>query len=127
MKRNRITPEFVEFIPETLSEGVLYISIPYSTATHLCACGCHSVVVTPIHPTEWSLTWDGMEVTLYPSIGNWSLPCTSHYWIRKNQVLWASKMHASLIEAGREEEALQKRRYFDGTNRARRKSLRQRE
>lgn len=35
-----IVPVFVEFIPENLDYGKIYISDTYRTATHLCACGC---------------------------------------------------------------------------------------
>lgn len=28
------------FIPERLEEGILYVSIKYHTAAHLCPCGC---------------------------------------------------------------------------------------
>lgn len=88
MRRRKFRPEFVEFIPENLKPGVLYISIEYSTASHLCPCGCGQMVITPIQPTQWSLTWDGESVSLYPSIGNWGFFCKSHYWIRKNRIIW---------------------------------------
>ena len=80
---------FVNVVPDSLEEGVLYVSLPYATASHLCACGCGEKVVTPIRPTAWSLTWDGESVTLNPSIGNWSQPCRSHYWIRQGRVVWS--------------------------------------
>jgi hypothetical protein len=31
-----ITPAFVEFVPEVLERGVLYVSEKYGTASHLC-------------------------------------------------------------------------------------------
>ena len=39
--------EYVDFIPpvEDMKEGVLYISRPYKTTSHLCACGCGNEVV----------------------------------------------------------------------------------
>jgi len=55
MKRSTVSHEFVEFIPATPEEGILYISIPYGTAIHMCACGCGNKVVTPISPAEWHL------------------------------------------------------------------------
>lgn len=82
-------PEFVEFIPSKLADGVLYISIQYATVSHLCACGCGTRVVTPLSPPKWSLTFDGDTVSLSPSIGNWQFPCRSHYWISRNRVRWA--------------------------------------
>jgi len=91
MKRRLIRPEFVEFIPDKVKDGVLYISTRYATATHKCPCGCGEIVVTPIRPTKWTLTWNGETVTLKPSIGNWSLPCRSHYWIVENRIIWARR------------------------------------
>lgn len=104
MKLNLINPKFVEFVPDVVEEGILYISIPYDTATHKCACGCGRIVVTPIKPTDWSLTWNGEVVTLTPSIGNWNLPCQSHYLIIRNKIIWAEKWTKSQIEAGRKKE-----------------------
>ena len=83
------THRFVEFIPEALEEGVLYISLAYGTVSHRCACGCGREVVTPLTPTDWKLTFDGETITLFPSIGNWDYPCRSHYWIRDSRVQWA--------------------------------------
>lgn len=83
--------EFVEFVPADLAEGVLYISMQYATASHLCPCGCGHRVVTPIGPADWLLTFDG-TVTLSPSIGNGQIDCRSHYFIRSNRVSWASPM-----------------------------------
>ena len=111
-KLRTIIPEFVEFIPDDVKEGVLYISIRYGTATHRCPSGCGEIVVTPIKPTDWTLIWNGESVSLYPSIGNWSLPCKSHYWIRENKVVWARKWDATEIEMGREIDARNKAHYF---------------
>jgi hypothetical protein len=61
---NRIQPEFVEFIPERLNPGILYVSRRFSTATHLCCCGCGSEVVTPLNPAKWRLTERGGKVSL---------------------------------------------------------------
>ena len=44
--------EFVEFIPDELEQGKIYISIRFATASHLCLCGCGNKVVTPIRPTD---------------------------------------------------------------------------
>ncbi|ADV84504.1 DUF6527 family protein [Terriglobus saanensis] len=80
---------FVEHIPEQLELGLLYISIPYATAAHSCCCGCGEEVVTPFTPTDWRMTFDGDTVSLKPSIGNWSLPCRSHYVISRGSVIEA--------------------------------------
>jgi hypothetical protein len=44
-----IFPEFIETFPTQLQAGVLYVSAPYSTAAHLCCCGCREEVITPYH------------------------------------------------------------------------------
>ena len=112
MKRNVITHRFVEFIPEELEEGVLYVSVPFTTAVHLCCCGCGREVVTPISPTDWLLMFDGRSVSLSPSIGSWSLPCQSHYWIRKNKVAWARKWSPELIDEARALARRERAAYF---------------
>jgi len=60
----------------------------YATVLHACCCGCGNKVVTPLAPDRWYLTYDGKAVSLEPSIGNWSFPCQSHYWIARNAVIW---------------------------------------
>ena len=96
---DQLTPEFVEYVPERPAPGVLYVSRRYATATHLCCCGCGSEVVTPLNPAKWRLTEDGGTVSLHPSVGNWSLPCQSHYWITGNRVRWAAAMAPEVIAA----------------------------
>ena len=93
--------EFVEFIPDELEQGIIYISTRFATASHLCCCGCGNKVVTPIRPTDWKLIFDGKTVSLDPSIGNWSFSCRSHYWIRNNRVQWAPRWSPEQIERGR--------------------------
>ena len=97
MKLNAIKPEFVPVIPEQLDEGVLYVCEPHRIAIHLCCCGCGEEVVTPLSPAEWHLEHLGTAVSLYPSIGNWSFRCQSHYWIRRNRVIWAGALSAERI------------------------------
>lgn len=107
--------EFVQFIPEELQGGTIYVSIRFATVAHLCACGCKTKVVTPLKPTDWKLTFDGKTVTLDPSIGNWSFPCRSHYWVRNNRVQWADDWSDARIEANREYDRRAKDRYFSET------------
>src|SRR5688572_10061223 len=90
-RQTHLQVEFVEFIPERLEPGKLYISRRYATALHLCCCGCGLEVATPLKPGKWHLTETDGAVSLYPSIGNWSFPCRSHYWIFQGQVHWASE------------------------------------
>lgn len=80
-KQTRMLTEFVTFAPAALAPGVLYVSMEYATVLHACCCGCGNKVVTPLAPERWSLTYDGRHITIVPSIGNWSFPCQSHYWI----------------------------------------------
>ena len=97
MKSVLLTPRFVESIPEELEVDVLYVSMTFATAMHLCACGCGREVVTPLSPTDWKLWFDGEHVTLDPSVGNWSFPCRSHYWIRQNGIHWAASMSEKAV------------------------------
>lgn len=112
-----ITPEFVECIPEELAEGKLYISTKYSTAVHKCFCGCGREVVTPLSPIAWQLTVMGSEVSLFPSIGSWSLPCRSHYWIRRNKAVWAADWAEDEIVEGRMREQVVRERFYKGRER----------
>lgn len=84
--------KMVEFMPEVLEDGVLYVSEKYGTAIHLCACGCGKETVTPIKPfwhTGWDYTNDNGVITLYPSIGNMNFcPNKAHYFYERNRVRW---------------------------------------
>ncbi|MBT2305490.1 hypothetical protein J7E70_34425 [Variovorax paradoxus] len=114
MARRTLSHQFVEFIPEQLQEGVLYVSTAYATAAHRCLCGCGREVVTPLSPTDWKLTFNGVTVSLLPSIGNWSFPCRSHYWIEEDRALWCGEMPQKAIDAGRARDRLVKEAYFGG-------------
>lgn len=109
-----LTPQFVESIPDGLTPGVLYISIPYRIAVHQCACGCGHEVVTPLSPADWRLTYDGESVSLDPSIGNWSFECQSHYWIRRNRVDWAPRWSKEQIARGRAHDKAAQTSYYSG-------------
>ena len=104
--------KFVEFIPAKPEEGVLYISIEYKTATHLCACGCGERVITPISPVDWKMTFNGESVSLSPSIGNWRFACKSHYFIRNNKVEWAGSWNEDEINACQSAEIKKERAYL---------------
>jgi len=101
MSQARFAPQFVEFLPDDIGPGVLYVSMAYAVAAHRCACGCGREVVTPLSPTDWKLTFDGENVSLDPSIGNWSFPCRAHYFIRGGKVQWAASMSDAAIQRGR--------------------------
>ena len=104
--------KFVEFIPDVLEEGILYISIEYCTALHKCVCGCGNEVVTPLSPTDWKITFDGKSISLDPSIGNWNFKCKSHYWITKNEVRFAKRWSNWKISDGRNHDTANKKKYF---------------
>lgn len=105
--------KFVDIIPDNLADGVLYISIKYSTAIHLCACGCKNEVVTPFSPTDWQLTFDGKTVSLSPSIGNWSFKCQSHYFIKNDEIINARTWTKNEIMDGRKKDKKRKSRCFN--------------
>jgi hypothetical protein len=115
-RHNTIEHEFVQFIPNLLEEGKIYVSVEYATSAHNCFCGCGNRVVTPIHPTGWQLTFDGDTVSLRPSIGNWGFACESHYWISRNQVVWAERMSKADIARGRNRDQELTAAYFEEQN-----------
>jgi len=114
LKHNAVAFEFVENIPESLQDGILYISTRYATAIHKCCCGCGNEVVTPLSPVQWSLVFDGDSISLEPSIGNWNFACRSHYWITRNQVRTAPAWSEKKIAAGRAHERAEKGAYYQG-------------
>jgi len=105
--------EFVEYVPEDLKDGTLYVSLTFATVVHKCCCGCGNEVVTPLSPTDWKITFDGESISLDPSIGNWSFDCNSHYWIENSKVRWARRWSQEQIDAGRANDRLAKKEYFD--------------
>lgn len=112
MKCDRIAHELVDFIPEVLSDCTLYVSEKYGTAIHKCVCGCGEEVVTPLGPTDWSVALNQRGVTLYPSIGNWSFACQSHYFIRDGEIVWALQMTPGQIARVRARDRAAKEAYF---------------
>jgi hypothetical protein len=111
-RRTHVRHQFVDVVPDALVEGVVYICIPYTTAVHLRLCGCGEEVVTPVRPTGCSVTFNGADISLYPSIGNWDFVCRSHYWITRNQVRWDRRWTSTQIAATRRREALDRAHYF---------------
>lgn len=101
-RMDTVRPEFVDSFPDPMSPGVLYVSIPYRTCGHLCCCGCGNEVITPLSPSRWAMTYDGQTVSVWPSIGNWALPCQSHYIIHKGRIRWSSSFTPAEIRANRD-------------------------
>lgn len=87
MRLCTLEPAFVTYVPGDLEQGKLYVSMEYSTAVHLCACGCRTKTVTPLATDGWTLKFDG-TVTLRPSVGNGQSPCRSHYLITRDAIEW---------------------------------------
>lgn len=98
------TLQHVHYMPKQLLPGILYVSIEYQVAGHLCACGCGNKVIVPLGPAEWSFSERDGKPTLRPSIGNWQLPCKSHYLITAGAVQWADRWTEEKILAGRRAE-----------------------
>jgi hypothetical protein len=112
MKHSVLNHQFVQVIPETLAPGRLYIAMDYGMASHSCACGCGAEVTTPLSPIDWHMVYDGETVSLHPSVGNWNLPCRSHYVIRRGRVIAAPPWTRAQIMAERIRDAAVKARYY---------------
>lgn len=112
----KIRLENVQYMPKELEPGVLYVSREFSTAAHLCACGCGTKIRTPLGPTEWSVEATKAVPTMRPSIGNWQQPCKSHYVIWNGEVRWAGQWTASQIAAGRANEQQRLKAYLNSQN-----------
>jgi len=111
-----IQHKFVEFMPDTIDDGILYISLNYGTVIHNCACGCGSEVNTPLSPTGWKMIYNGEAVTLKPSIGNWSFDCKSHYWITCGKIEWAPTWSDDRINRIREVENDERDKFYENIN-----------
>ena len=107
-------PIFIDTIPEQLKEGRLYVSLRYRTVTHLCACGCGVEVNTPLHPTGWKISYDGIALSLSPSVGNWGEDCRSHYLIERNAVRWSRSWSRGEILDERAARRRDIEEFFDG-------------
>lgn len=101
MRVDALRPAFVADVPEVLEPGVLYLALEYDAMVHLCACGCGNEVATPIGPTDWKIAWNGVGITVRPSVGNGALVCRSHYLIDDGRVRWCAPMSDREIAAER--------------------------
>jgi hypothetical protein len=87
LRQEQVRVEFVELMPDTMEQGVLYYSEEYNGVNHLCLCGCGGRSYLPInsealpnHGWDIDFTTKG-KVTLKPSILNSGMACKSHYII----------------------------------------------
>jgi hypothetical protein len=104
---------FVDYIPARLDPDTIYVSVQHAVVAHNCCCGCGLEVVTPLGATDWRLTFDGDTVSLHPSIGNWSFPCRSHYWITNSTIRWAPRLDPHAVERARQIDRALEAQYFD--------------
>lgn len=112
MMYRSLEPTFVEFLPDVLEGGLLYVSIEHSMVAHSCCCGCGSPVYTPLTPTDWKITYNGEAITLSPSVGSWELPCRSHYIIKANRTIVAGSWTDEQIVRERQRDADAKKQYY---------------
>jgi hypothetical protein len=104
-------------MPSELSGGILYVSSEYAVAGHLCACGCSTKVITPLGPAEWTYSERSGCPTLFPSIGNWQLPCRSHYFITEGRIQWADQWSTAQVAAGRRAEEQRRQAHYQSIDR----------
>ncbi|MYH32989.1 MAG: hypothetical protein F4133_04170 [Gammaproteobacteria bacterium] len=89
----RLQPVFVDVLPEfqEIETGQLWISHKHRTVNLRCPCGCDELTVLTLHPSRWHIHFDGKTVSLAGPTGGsiWANSgCGSHYFIRKNEVIW---------------------------------------
>ena len=116
MRQRILEPRFVRQIPRELKDGVLYVSMEYGTVVHSCCCGCGLEIVTPLTPTAWHLTFDGETVSLWPSVGNWNLPCKSHYVINRNRVIEMGYWSQERIEREQRRDKVAKAAFYGSSD-----------
>jgi hypothetical protein len=87
IKQVEIIPVYVGFMPQTMEERHVYISKEYEVSIHRCLCGCGEKTVLPLDAVHgWVLIeHTNGKISFTPSIGNFQLPCKSHYIITKNK------------------------------------------
>lgn len=120
----RIDLQHVYYMPQELKPNILYVSEEFGAAAHLCPCGCGTKIRTPLGPTDWTLYETKKGPTLRPSIGNWQIPCQSHYWITEGKIVWSTKWSSDQIAAGYHAEEVQRTSYYAVLDRKRRGILR---
>lgn len=109
----KIKLQKVQYMPKDLEAEILYVSEEFGTAAHLCPCGCKSKIRTPLGPTDWALMVTENGPTIHPSIGNWQLPCQSHYLIIDGQVVWSLQWSPEQILVGRKAEEKRSLIYYE--------------
>ena len=110
---------WVEDMPEIIEEGKIYISTKHRLTEHLCACGCGTEVSLPLGRSDWKIEYDGETVGIWPSVGNWRLPCKSHYVIQENKTRWCRLWSEKEILARRSKDREEKELYIKKRKRQR--------
>lgn len=119
---NTVELHRVHYMPRELKPGILYVSEEFAIAGHMCPCGCGNKIITPLGATDWSLTIEDGKPTLFPSIGNWQIPCKSHYWIDEGTIKWSYQWSEKQILAGRKREEQRRKVYYNNLEREERKA-----
>jgi hypothetical protein len=118
---NELVLKESKFLPATLTPGILYVSHEFEVAGHLCPCGCGEKVITPLGDIGWQFYKTDGKPSLFPSLGNWELPCRSHYWIIRGKVEWSGLWTTEQIPMGRDAETKGLEQYFSKRDRKRNK------
>ncbi len=121
--KDKIELQHVELMPKELEGGILYVSIRFQVATHLCPCGCRTKIVTPIGPADWKFSERNGLPSLDPSIGNWQIPCQSHYWITDGEIRWSHPWTKKQIEEGWKRDQEKRELYYQEKAIPKKKSL----
>ena len=100
-------------MPKELKPEVLYVSEEFNSSAHLCPCGCGFKIRTPLGPTGWTFKETASGPTLSPSVGNWQLPCKSHYLIYRGNIIWCSTWSPEQIALGRRHEEKNRQAYYN--------------
>ena len=58
------------------------------------------------------MTYDGQAISLWPSVGNWTLPCRSHYVVNDAVVIEARSWSDEEIAAERRRDRVAKGRHY---------------
>lgn len=120
MSTQVLRPAFVGSFPSALEPETLYISVEFNSCAHLCACGCGQEVITPLSPAQWSFSYNGQNVSVRPSIGNWSLECRSHYIIDHGRIVCSRTFSDEEITSNRARDRRAVRRFDRESNKVKR-------
>jgi len=91
---SELKPVYLIHLPpwKEMENGILYISLQFGVANHLCACGCGQQTVMPFGKGDlgWNMTDNNGEISFTPSIGNFmgEDPYHAHYYITNNKIIW---------------------------------------